>query len=79
MIIAVAVMIDGVIRALPAPARHHDVLHKYPMGDHEHGEQGFIDDQEGFVSRERAAELALLDGQLDQLDWLLMLFSEDLW
>ena len=31
MILSAAVEIDGVIRALPAPARHHEVMRQYPL------------------------------------------------
>ncbi len=79
MIIAAAVKIDYQIRALPAPARHHDILHKYPRPDHTHGVQGFIDDQRGFVGREHAGEIALREGQIRELKWPPELFSEDLW
>lgn len=80
MIVAAAAIIDGQVRALPAPARHHHVLHRYPLTEgHDHGEQGFIDDQEGFVDRIKAAEIALLEKQIDKLNWPPNLYSEDLW
>ena len=79
MIVAAAVEIDGVVRALPAPARHHHVMHQYPLPDHVHGEQGFIDDRRGFVGRERAGQIALDGGQIEKLRWPPRLFSEDLW
>jgi hypothetical protein len=82
MIIAAAVKIDGIARALPAPARHHNILHKFPTPDHEHGEQGFIDDQKGFVTRQQAARIAIKEGQIEKdpvHGWGHGLFSEDLW
>lgn len=79
MIIAAAVEIDGVVRALPAPARHHNVIWKYPRPEHKHGDQGFIDDRHGFVSRVAAGVIALQEGQIDKLKWPPELFSEDLW
>ena len=79
MIIAVACMIDGKVQTLPAPARHHNVLHKYPMPEHKHGEQGFIDDSLGFVGRKKAAKIALAEGQVEKLHSPPWLFSEDLW
>lgn len=84
MIVSVAVKIDGQVRGLPAPARHHDILHKYPRPEHRHGEQGFIDDQLGFMGRVQAFWRAKSEGQLegriksgnpDSQE----LFSEDLW
>lgn len=80
MITAAACVIDGQIMSLPPPARHHTILHKYPLTDgHDHGEQGFIDDQEGFVNRRRAAQIALEQGQIEKLISPPKLYSEDLW
>ena len=79
MILAAAVEIDGVIRTLPAPARHHDVMKQYPLPDHRHGEQGFIDHEIGFVDRRQAGRIALEEGQIDKMQWPPRLFSEDLW
>lgn len=84
MIVAAAVKIDGEVRALPAPARHHDILHRWPLPDHEHGEQGFIDDQLGFLGRGQAYWRAKDEGQLEGRSKTgnqstPMLFSEDLW
>ncbi len=79
MIVAAAVIIDGKVLALPAPARHHHILHKYPMPEHHHGEQGFIDDNNGFVSRAVAGGIALREGQIKVLTAPPNLFSEDLW
>lgn len=79
MIVAAAVVIDGTVRALPAPARHHNVMHDYPLPQHEHGEQGFIDHEFGFVGRITAAQIALAEGQVKRLRWGPGLFSEDLW
>ena len=84
MIIAAAVIIDGEVRALPAPARHHHILHKYPLPDHKHGEQGFIDDQLGFLGRGQAFWRAKDEGQLEGRKKSgnpngTELYSEDLW
>lgn len=62
MIVAAAVRHERVW-ALPAPARHHNV----------------IDSDEGFVSRSRAREIALREGQVERTDHATLLFSEDLW
>lgn len=83
MIIAAAIKQDGKLFALPAPARHHDVIHY--MVNHLRlpppitGEQGFIDHERGFLSRAEAAERALLIGQVQQIASEPRLFSEDLW
>lgn len=82
MIVAVAVIIDGEVVQMAKPARHHDILQKYPVCEgHKQGEQGFIDDKEGFVSRVRAGHLACISGQLDELPKHPgnILLSEDLW
>lgn len=80
MIVAVACFIDGEVHALPAPARHHDVLHQYPLTmGHEHGEQGFIDHDLGYVNRKIAGEIAIKEGQIEKLKWPPDLYSEDLW
>ncbi len=80
MIIAAAVIIDGKIKALPAPARHHDVMHKFPLGKYAHGEQGFIDDELGFLDRSQAFWRAKDEGQIIRItDRAGELYSEDLW
>ena len=79
MIIAAACVIDGEVVSLPAPARHHDIIRRWPKPKHSHGEQGFIDDKLGFVSRREAAGIALEQGQIEALKWPGQLYSEDLW
>lgn len=89
MIVAAAILYKDVVYALPAPARHHTVIHhilrttkdkKVPAS----ALQGFIDDNEGFVDRERARDLVVKQEQplkngKDALDHIRHLFSEDLW
>ncbi len=82
MIIAVAIRTEQDTYELPSPWRHHDVIqmlagmgHVTPIT----GEQGFIDDQRGFVTREEAAQIALDQGQVKSLHAPPNLFSEDLW
>ena len=79
MIVAVAVMIDGEVVTFPAPARHYNILHKFPLPEHEHGDQGFIDDKRGFVGRVEAAGIALRENGVTKLMSPPWLFSEDLW
>lgn len=88
MIIAAAVRHAGRVYALPAPARHGDVLvYMYdqgcptpPYGD---ATEGFIDSEQGFVSRRDAYVIVmeerqpLRDGKKEPD--LRELFSEDLW
>ena len=81
MITAAAIMIDGVVQSLPKPNRHHNIIHKFPKPGHQHGEQGFIDSELGFVSREVAKVIAIASGQLQKPknSYSEKLFSEDLW
>lgn len=81
MIIAVAIRTEQDTYELARPARHHNVIRE--LADRGHaipitGEQGFIDDQRGFVNRYEAAQIALDQGQVTKLNTL-ELFSEDLW
>ena len=90
MIVSAAIKDEetGHVYALPAPARHHNIL--FHMADIKAapGEQGFIDDNEGFVSRGRAAMIVMRDDQKlapkngkprREPDHPRELFSEDLW
>ncbi len=83
MIIAVAIWIDGKVESLPKPNRHHDIILKFPPWEHEHGEQGFIDDNHEFVTRKVALAIVnrkdqkLKSGKF--LNKYFGLFSEDLW
>ncbi|MFV1850163.1 MAG: hypothetical protein ACMZ66_05585 [Thalassospira sp.] len=75
-------MIDGEVKALPAPARHHDIIGRWPMPEHKHGLQGFIDHEHGFVTRKAACRIAREEGQLvgrTKTGPKDILFSEDLW
>ena len=81
MIIAVAMQINGRIESLPKPNRHHDIIRKFPKPKHKHGEQGFIDTELGFVSREVAKVIAVASDQLISRSGKFSdkLFSEDIW
>jgi len=82
MITAVAIRTAQDTYELPRPNRHHDLIHMLAGMGHATpitGEQGFIDDQAGFVTREEAAHIALAQGQVTQLHAPPSLFSEDLW
>ncbi len=82
MIIAVAIRTEQDTYELPEPARHHDLIreltymgHSYPSD----GEQGFIDDQQGFVTREEAARIVLNQKQKTRRRVGVRLSSIDLW
>ena len=73
---------DGEVFSAPAPARHHNVIadiHYAGKRSLDPNDQGFIDDEYGFVSRLAAADIAMKSGQIERLKWPPMLYSEDLW
>ena len=86
MIVAAAIRYRGAVYALPAPARHSDVIRwMVETGQDDHvpatAEQGFIDSEAGFVPRDEAAYIALRDGQ-PLRDPVIVggeLYSENLW
>ena len=88
MIVAAACVYRGIVYALPAPARHHDVIAyigtKFELvGDPVHGgrDQGFIDSILGYVTRDVAAIRAIAKDQIspDKLHPNGQLYTEDLW
>lgn len=83
MIVAAAIKGENnKVYALPAPARHHDVIHVMAQAGLPtpiKGEQGFIDSERGFVGRFQAGNIALAEGQITKLQWGNKLYSEDLW
>ena len=80
MIVAAAIRKDGKIYALPAPARHHTIIHKYKLGMIPVDDQGFIDSDHGYVRRGPALKIALLNKQIKEgATPHHGLFSEDLW
>ena len=85
MIVGVAIRGEDFEVYLPKPARHHDVIRalaKTGMKTPIKGEQGFIDDELGFVGRLVAGQIAQEAGQLlDEGKRLSRfgLFSEDVW
>ena len=88
MIVAAAIRQGEKVYALPAPARHHDIihyLHRIGVGyNHDPDDQGFIDSNHGYVRRApalaivRHEEQPLRDGK-QKPDHERLLFSEDLW
>ena len=91
MIVAAAVLdYEGHVHASPAPARHHHILHQMADANIPALEQGFVDANEGFVSRGRARDIVieqcqpLIPNQVTgeprlAPDHPRHLFSEDLW
>lgn len=82
MIISVAIRTEQDTYELARPARHHDLIRELAYRGYAipiTGEQGFIDDQFGFVGRMTAAKIALAEGQVAKLHAPPSLFSEDLW
>lgn len=88
MIIAAAIVQRGRVYALPAPARHHDVIHHMAIigepFEHDITNQGFIDSDRGFVRRSDAWQIVIENGQplrdgKNEPDHVRALYSEDLW
>lgn len=84
MIVAAAIRLDGKVYALPAPARHHNVIHhmvhicgiKPPIV----GDQGFVDSNLGFVDRKTAWKIAEENKQIKTENIRGgTLYSEDVW
>jgi hypothetical protein len=80
-----AIVVNGVVWSLPAPARHCHLIRAWCdahwtdgkpafIGSHE---QGFVTSAGNFVTREEAAELAYCAGQITERKPTL--FSEDVW
>jgi hypothetical protein len=85
-IIAAAIMKHHMIFTLPAPARHHAILHimsgTFGIPQDSYTEQGFLTDTGNFVSRKAALIIAADAGQLEErvkTNPPYELFSEDLW
>ena len=85
--IAAAVMTDdGVIHFMPPPNRHHHTVHALHRGSSggeglvvARGEQGFVMSDGTFASRHQAGIFAREAGQIAELKWPPLLYSEDLW
>jgi len=67
----------GKVWSVPRPGRHDAVIAL--MGGILGGEQGFILDDDSFVGRKKAADLALASGQISELQHPPNLYTEDLW
>jgi len=85
-ILSAAVLYQGVIFSLPAPNRHHNILHAMTaMGlpKISHREQGFLTDTGEYIDRKGALEIAQAAGQIIPNETGVLsyigLFSEDVW
>ena len=85
-IVAAAIKIDGFVAMVPAPGRHHHVLHRLADGGYPTpigGVQGFVTDEGKFVDRTTAMDIARRSKQLLSREGQHgpggHLFSEDLW
>lgn len=86
-ITGVAITLDGIVYSLPAPNRHHNVIHyviDVTDGDVRPYVQGFITSSGEFLDRKQAMQLAMANGQLnrrpgEQFYQGPELYSEDLW
>lgn len=87
-IIGVAIKCGEIVFSLPAPNRHHNVIHYIGenSGDQfiEKGIQGFITNHGEFLNRKEAMALAKANDQLNRISGEQYyqgpeLYSEDLW
>ncbi len=89
MIIAAAILQDGVIYTLAPPRRHHDIISWMKICVENGGlgigyqqnadNQGFLDHRLGFVGRYHAARIAKMCNQIEKTKFGKELYSEDLW
>lgn len=83
MIVGVTCWLNGGRYDLPAPNRHHNVIHllasKGLPGRVKPDDQGFYTDTGEYLDRQQAREYALRIGQILKADHCRDLFSEDLW
>lgn len=75
-IVAAAVRYKGLTVSLPAPARHHHILHVLDDPGETH-DQGFLTSTGRYVDRVEGGALAKRYGV--KLNYGAKLFSEDLW
>lgn len=74
---------DGIVYSVPAPGRHHNVIHMLAQAGFKPpvlGEQGFLLSDGRFATRTAAKYVARKAGQLlERASELKQLFSEDVW
>lgn len=84
-IAAVAILHEGAVWSMPAPARHHDVIRLIALSGPDAkpvrggSAQGFLTSRSRYVERREGGRIALAAGQTEALKWGDRLFSEDLW
>lgn len=82
-IVAAAIVQNGIVVALPQPARHGDIIEaiaRFSRVEHVDGQQGFVTDKGRFVDRFEARDIARHAGQLlKRASKGPVLFSEDVW
>jgi aryl-alcohol dehydrogenase-like predicted oxidoreductase len=83
-IVAVAHRWMGLTFSVPAPGRHHNVIHAMadagiPMAARSPAVQGFLTNRGRWVDRKEGAAIAIAGGQIPALRWPPDLYSEDLW
>lgn len=81
--------VDGEVWSVPAPGRHHNVIwvlrdFGYSLGRISYGEEGFVTDDDRFVTRAEALAIARANGQLIEehralAEKLGELYSEFVW
>jgi len=82
---AAAIKKDNIIYSLKPPARHHNILQyihdnlNIETIDIHGNNQGFLTSEDTYVTREEAAIIALVCGQIGVLETPPRLYSEDLW
>ena len=74
---------DFLTLTLPAPARHHHILHAFDTFGFpdriSYENQGFLLEDGTYCDRITAGKIAVESGQIEKLNWGPRLFSEDLW
>lgn len=75
----------GLIYSLPAPQRHHQILHAFAVLHQQlvrgSTEQGFLTSEGQFVNRSDAVRIAVCAGQVSAHELInpRQLYSEDVW
>lgn len=80
---AAAWKVGGTVYSLPKPARHHNIrdylIRWFKFPPPITGPQGFLLEDDTFIERKPAGEMALRTGQISKMISPPTLTSEDLW